>query len=747
MANDKAQVSTASADALAGFVTVFKVLRKYWAMVVACTIIAGGSTLLYSRSLPKVYQASTLIEMSPRANQPLGDSASGSFDIGAGLFWDPTEYYQTQYKLILSGSVLTAAAENLSLQTDDDFLGFPPHTPHEPVSPAVAAGMLAERINVDPIKGTRLFYLRASDTDPKRAKRIADAVARVYVEQNLEAAISSSSEAVAWLDGQIEHLKNELETDENALYGFKQRNSLPSISINDSSNSLRLEMEQYDQALTRTRTRKVELLARQAELGGVSADNPEAIPSSELLNNSYLQSLRTTYRKCADDLEALRAGGKGENHPLVLEAAGRAATAKTALLTEVSNIQGAINRDLAEVQREEQLDGELFATSRRAAVDLNMKEIEYHRLDRNREQDEKLYSLLIERMKSADLARMLRSNNLRVVETAGIPGVPIRPRISANVAAGLVTGIALGLALAWLRELLDSSVKTPDDLEQKLGLVFLGLLPEIEDGRPKKGSRRQKPRPSEGIVPVSELVVHARPLSAVSEAARSIRTNLMFMNPDRPCRTLLVASAAPAEGKTTVACSIAIAFAQGGQRVCIVDGDLRRPRLHRIFGRQGDAGVTSVLVGDATIEEVAKPTEIDNLFSIPAGPLPPNPADLLHSARLRKFLDDLGTRFDRVVIDSPPLVAVTDAAIVSTLVDAVVFVVRAFATGKHVSIQGLRALRDVDAPIVGAVLNAVDLQRSEYTYYTYYHYKREGYASIPVSKVDEDGEHGAAPPN
>jgi len=747
MATEQTQAQPANPDSFAGFVAIFKVLRKYWAMVVACTIIAGGTTLLYSRSLPKIYQASTLIEMTPRANHPLGDSASGTFDIGTGLFWDPTEYYQTQYKLISSGSILTAAAENLSLQTDDDFLGLPPHTPHEPISPAVAAGTLVERINVDPIKGTRLFYLRASDTDPKRAKRIADTVARVYIDQNLQAAISSSSEAVAWLDGQIDHLKGELESDENALYGFKQRNSLPSLSINETSNSLRMEMEQYDSALTKTRTAKVELMARKAELGSINANSLDEIPSSELLNNNYLQTLRSAYRKAADELDALTAQGKGENHPLVVEARGRVASTKAALLAEVANIQSAVARDLAAMERQEQLEADLFSASRRAAVDLNMKEIEYHRLDRNREQDEKLYSLLIERMKAADLARMLRSNNLRVVETAAVPGVPIRPRIPTNVAAGLAVGLALGLVLAWLREMLDSSVKTPDDLEQKLGVVFLGLLPEIEENNPKKGSRRRKSNVEPAQLPVSELVVHARPLSAVSEAARSIRTNLMFMNPDRPCRRLLVASAAPAEGKTTVACSIAIAFAQGGQRVCIVDGDLRRPRLHRIFDRQGDAGFTSVLVGDATIEEVAKPTEIDNLWSIPAGPLPPNPADLLHSARCRKFMEDLGNRFDRVVIDSPPLVAVTDAAIMSTLADGVVFVIRAFATSKHVSIQGLRSLRDVEAPVVGAVLNAVDLERSEYTYYTYYHYKREGYASIPTAKNDDGSEHGAAPPN
>ncbi len=158
--------------------------------------------------------------------------------------------------------------------------------------------------------------------------------------------------------------------------------------------------------------------------------------------------------------------------------------------------------------------------------------------------------------------------------------------------------------------------------------------------------------------------------------------------------------------------------------------DLRRPRLHRIFDWSGDAGLTSALVGEATLDEVAKPTIVPNLWSVPSGPLPPNPADLLQSDRFRKFVKELGERFDRVIIDSPPLVAVTDSAIISTLVDGTVFVVRAFQTGKHVSAQGLRVLRDVEAPIIGAVLNAVNLRRHEYNYYHYYYYKKEGYASV-----------------
>ena len=177
-----------------------------------------------------------------------------------------------------------------------------------------------------------------------------------------------------------------------------------------------------------------------------------------------------------------------------------------------------------------------------------------------------------------------------------------------------------------------------------------------------------------------------------------------------------------------------------------MDCDLRRPRLHRICGRSGDAGVTNVIVGDSTVDEVAKPTMIQNLWSVPAGPTPPNPADLLPSDRFKKFLDDLGDRFDRIVIDSPPVVPVTDSAIISTLVDGTVFVVRAFATSRHMSRQGLRTLRDVDSPVVGVVLNAVNLSRREYSYSYQYYYHRDGYASAEGSDDGPESPQSMQPP-
>jgi succinoglycan biosynthesis transport protein ExoP len=722
---------------------VLRAVRKHWPLIVALVLLGGGAGLLISKSLTRIYDATALIELNAEVVRPLGSKD----DMQAPqAWWDNEEYYETQYRIVTSHHMLSAVVRDLNLTNDFEFLGYK-SPPTSAVSVDDAADALQGHVRVEAVKNSRLFVLHVEDKDPKRARRICSALANTYVAQNLESAVNGSSDAVVWLNGQVDHVKQDLDNDENSLHDFKQRNDLPSISINEAANMLRLEMQEFDTALAHTRTRKQELLARYAELSKVSADSPDVLPASELLASAFLQSLRAQYQDATKERSALIGEGKGENHPSVRRADEKIATTKAALLAEVRNIQGAVGRDLAVVSREEAGESGLFEATRKRAVDLNMKEIEYHRLDRAREQNEKLYGTLLERMKEADLTRMMRVNNIRVVDDALEPSAPIRPRPFLNLFLGLAFGLGLGIALAWLRENLDSSLRTPDDLERELGLTFLGLLPELSSSDEPRRRTRPAARSGTDALPSVELVVHNRPLSGAAEAARSIRTNLMFMSPDHPHRKLLVSSAAPAEGKTTVACSIAIAFAQGGQRVCIVDCDLRRPRIHRIFGRAGDAGVTDVLVGNARIDEVAKPTGIDNLWSIVAGPMPPNPADLLHSERFRRFVEDLGDRFDRVIIDSAPLVAVTDSAIISRLVDGTVFVVKAFTTSKHLSAQGLRALRDVDAPVVGAVLNSVNLNRHEYThYYHYYYYKREGYRSAPVA-AEDDSHESVAPPN
>ncbi len=743
------QKNTIIEDAATGVIAFLQTIRKHWALVVACLVVALAGAVAYTKSQTPIYQATAMVEFDPHAIRPLTDKQESM--AGFMSYWDNKEYYETQYKIITSNSVLMRVVRDLNLHNQGNAATSAGTADAKATTMSIEdhAGALRGQLKIEPVKNSRLILVMFSDPSPARARRICDAIIATYLEQNLEKTVHATSDAVIWLSGQVDHYKIELESNENALNEFKVRNELPSASLNEASNMLRLEMQSYNEALAKTRTKKQELLARHAELAKVSADNPDSLPASELLASAFLQNVRLQYQLAVKERGTLMAEGKGENHPLVRSADQKVAETKASLLGEVRNIQGAVARDLAVIQRQEGGDSALYEGSRRRAVDLNMKEIEYHRLDRAREQNEKLYAMLLERMKQADLARMMNVNNVRLVDAPLEPRSPIKPVLSTNLAFALVLGIAFGIAAAWTREQLDNSIKTPDDVEQKLGVTFLGLIPAIEGDAEVKKARRRRRFTTEGIEGPSELIVHERPLSGVAEAARVIRTNLMFMNPDKPYRKILVSSAAPSEGKTTVACSIAIALAQGGERVCIVDCDLRRPRLHRIFNRAGDQGVTNVLLGELTAAEAAKPTVVDNLWSIPSGPTPPNPADLLHSDRFRKFLDDLGEQFDRVILDSPPLVAVTDATILSTLVDGTVYVLRAFKTSKDLSRQGLRSLFDVGTPVIGAVLNAVNLNRLEYNYYHYYYYKRDGgYRSDPTTATtdDDDGERAAPPP-
>jgi capsular exopolysaccharide synthesis family protein len=316
--------------------------------------------------------------------------------------------------------------------------------------------------------------------------------------------------------------------------------------------------------------------------------------------------------------------------------------------------------------------------------------------------------------------------------------------------------LILGIGAALARELLDRTVKAPEDIERDLGLTFLGLLPQVLDGPfdPAYGQRKGRRRAAHTAETLGkpEFVVHAHPSSGLAEAARAIRTNILFMAPDRPYRTLLVTSAAPADGKTMIACWMATAMAQAGQRVVLVDCDMRRPRLHKIFDARGHTGITTAMLDMGELDGALLKTPIPNLTVLPCGPVPPNPAELLHSEAFNNVLEELGRRFDRVVIDSPPLAPVTDAAVLSARVDGTLLVIRALKTTKDVARRATRSLRDVGANVVGAVLNAVDAKQRDYGYYYQYYYYRSPSGSAdsddPTS-TDKRSAHetSASPPN
>jgi polysaccharide biosynthesis transport protein len=724
-------------------------IRKNWLVVALITGAVTGAVAFYTFGQTRVYEVSATILFDPSIPRPLGSQVQGTDD--SGNYWNNKEYYRTQQWVLQSMRIASQVVRELELHKDGAFVANKPAGSAKvagPVTVEVAAQTLISRLSVEQVKDSRLTTVKLQDADPARAARILGTLVDTYAQNNLDDVFESATMAADWLRNQVGSLRGDLESSEMALHEYKKTRNILSLSLDDQSNMLRGEMSQLNNALTEVRAQREKVAARLNELMKVSAEDPTNLPDLELLQSPMLSNLRGSYLEADRKLNALRASGLGDNHPGVKKLQAEVDTARAALLNEIRNIQQAFTRDLAARDREIGGLSGLYKRAEGQALDLNLLEIEYKRLLRAKENNEKLFGIVIERSKESDLTRMLRVNNIRVMDRPLTPKRPVSPNIPLNLMGGLAFGLALGLAVAVAREQLDRSLRSPEDVERELGLSFLGLLPQVGLGPAEQGTyrsrRRQRGQKADDQSTPPELFVYNHPASGTAEAARAIRTNILFTSPDRPFHALLVTSAGPSEGKTTVACSVAITMAQAGQRVVLVDCDLRRPRIHRVFGRTNDLGLTNALLDPQLEGAIARETEIDNLSVVPTGPIPPNPAELLQSAAFAALLSRLRERYDRVVLDSPPLVPVTDAAILSTLVDGTLLVVRASRTTRELARRAVRALRDVSGRIVGVVLNAVDLESRNYGYYQYYQYKHDGYGPLEPPKGLDDKRESAS---
>lgn len=736
--------------------TVLTAARKSWIAVVASVAIVGIAATFFTMGQTKLYQANATILFDPQPPRPLGKDVQAVVDL-AGDYMNKKEYYRTQFWVLQSQRMATLVVQRLALQRDAGFLGnLPAGAKPAPGNVAVedAARILRSRISVDSVKDSRLAVITYEDADPARAQRILGVLVDTYVHSNLEDALEAMNVAADWLGNQVESLKKDLESNEMSLHEYKKHKDILSVSMDDQSNMLRGEMLQLNQALTTTRAERERVAARRTELSKINPEDPADIPATELMASTLLQKLRNDYVDAVEARNALTAVGKAENHPEVLALQSRINGSRSTLLAEIQNIQTGVEHDYNVVTTASNGLSALLQSAKKRALELNLLEIEYNRLQRTKDNSEKLYGLVTERSKENDLTRLLRFNNIRIVDRPLLPRAPVTPNLPLNVGAGLLMGLVLGLIGVVMKEQLDRSIKTPDDAERTMGASFLGLVPLLaESGSPAPYNSRKRARRDAQSDPHSrpELVVHYHPTSGIAEAARAVRTNILFMSPDRPYKTLLITSAAPFEGKTTVACCIAVAMAQAGKRVALLDCDMRRPRIHRVFGSSNDRGITTALLDLSTLDEVTIKTEVPNLSVISTGPLPPNPAEILHSEAFERLLSSIQDRFDTVVIDSPPVAPVTDATILSTRVDGTVLVARARHTRKDVARRAARSIRDVGGKIVGTVLNAVDFNKRADGYSQYYYYRQTGYGPETGTKTSDDhakaGGNGASPPS
>ncbi len=662
-------------------------------------IFAATATIIIEQSAPKVLNAKDVQDVA---------------DIG-GNFWSSKEYYETQYKVITSRAVSQRVIEKLQLAHDLRFLGLEglkDDALQKALARADAVSELQERLSVLPVKDSRVVRILVEDRDPKWAATLANAVAEAYITETLSVRSSMAQGASDWLETQLADLEAKLAKSGDALFKFKQERDIVSTSWEDRQSIVSQRIVAINDALTKARVQKAQLSARNEQLAeAVEAlkNDPQSPDGTMLLTqNMAIPELKVRYLDAKVDC-ADQAARYLENHPKAQACAAKVAAAKSSLDKEISGTLEAAKREYEEAVQAERKLQKLLDETKSDSFGLNQFEKEYLELKRSHDNNQRLYEMVLSRLKETGVTGMLQMSNVRILDRAETPELPVRPRAVRNMLLAALLGAVLGVGLAFLLEMLDTSVTTREQIEERLGIPFLGIIPNIEA--------------KDGVAP--ELTVFSAPASAAAECVRTIRTNLLFMSPDRPLRTILVTSSGPGEGKTTTAVALAETMAGGGSRVLLVDADMRRPRLHKVFGVNGNSGLSALILGDGSVESTIVRTAIPGVDVLPCGPIPPNPAELLHTEGFARLLQQFRDRYDRVIIDSPPAGVVADAVVMSTQVDGTLLVVKAGETSRDAAIRTTRALVDVNARVFGAVLNDLDLEDQRYG--QYYNYYRSGY--------------------
>lgn len=693
-------------------------LLKYKLLIFLTFVVVLGAVAAWTLTRTPIYEATTSIVVEQSAPQVLGRKVSEVVDLNVGGYFQRKQYMATQQKIIGSRALAERVAEQLSLGTSEAFLAGRPA-----MTLKGAAKLLQASLSTSVPKGSNLLLITVMHSNRDLAAHLANVIASTYMSGSLDRKLSSTSSAVKWLSNQLDELKKQLEASELQLHQFKKSHNILSTSLEDKRSLISGGIQKLNDGLTDVRMKVMELGAERREMTRARKQDLLSVSISSVTSNVTISVLKQAYVDARRRREGLLQR-YGPKHPVVLQQEARMASVRKDLEQETrvafntieSNYRAVLDRQRQLVAAVQQAKNEALAVAK--------LELDYRRLKRENQNTNKLYSLVLARMKEAELSGRLRVSNLRLLDAATPPKRPVRPRTMLNLLLGGVLGLLLGVGLSLLVDSLDSTVKSQADVEI-YNIHLLGLLPRIA-GSPasRKGGKRPAPNPER------DLIVHRDPKSALAESCRSIRTNLLFASPDSKIKKILVTSPAPREGKTLTVVSMAVAMAQSGSRVLLVDTDMRRPRLHKVFGVPGQEGLSTILVGDGEIDKLVKTTEAPGLFILPCGPTPLNPAELCQSKRFREVLDDLASRYDYVFLDTPPVMPVTDAVILSTLVDGCLVVARTGQTSRAAYRQTTKQLTDVGAKVLGCVLNDIDLDRKGYGYYRYRgygQYYRYGY--------------------
>jgi capsular exopolysaccharide synthesis family protein len=702
------------------------VRRRWWILFLAVSIV-GATFCVGSMRQPRVYRAVATVVIDPVLPRVLGENYEVD-DLGARAAAESL-FYNTQYNIMHSRSVIREAITRLRLADDPAFCeSYRIRGVTGEAKLKWVEGVVGSLLEIAPEHQSRIAKLIVEDYDADRAAHIANTLGQVYIDLSLENRLQATRSASKWLDVRVDDFSKQLDGAEKALNDFRKENMLVSVSLEDRKNMVAGDLTALNGKLIDIRAKQIELEAERTVLKTADEGKTDFAAIPRISRSDVMRQLRSALvdlQRRKADLES-RYGAK---HPNIEAIQNDIDEVHQQIKREIGVVTATLDNEIEEQKDAEASLREEIAKATKRAMELNTLGLEYGRLERESDNTKKTYESLLKRQTETGLSGQLESNFVRWLETAEPVWDPVRPMVMLNTILGALLGLVLGLGMVVGGVLLDNTIHSQIDVEERLRLVFLGLLPNIEDdaGPRKKKKERVQATGNLATPRARDMFILENPTSSVAECARSLRTNLLFLGTDRPLKRLLLTSAGPAEGKSTTVVALGTTMAIAGNKVLLVDTDLRRPRLHKTFGVSSEHGLTNVLLETASLDTAIKSTGVPGLDVLPCGPLPPNPSELLHTERFQKLLAALEARYDRILFDSPPVNAVTDATILAQMVEGTILVVQASKTSKEAARRASRHLANVNAKLLGVVLNHVDLRESSYYYRHYFYHYRHGY--------------------
>lgn len=721
-------------------------LRAYWRIlrsrkwtVISAVFVVVTLVAIYTAREKPLYRAQSMLEI--EQENPNIVTVSEMFQLSTVS----ETYLNTQYKILKSDSLARAVIQALHLDRAKAF-NQPPRTwPWESKKKAAATlprdtpsheqAVLAafeDSLSVTPVTQSQLVTVAYDSPNPKLAAKIVNSLVTTYIQQSLQAHWQASQEASAWLSKQLQSLKIKLENSEDNLQQYAQANGLLFLenSGGQNENIVNQRLRQLQNELTQA---QADLYQKESLYRLVKAGDYAALPG--VFDNRMMQQLTVQLAGLEQEQAQLAPNFKA-SYPKMREIESQIERIQDFLKEQRLDAARNIQDEYQAAQRRVALVQQAFEQQKNQANQVAEKSVQYNILKREVDSNKQLYEGLLQRMKEAGVSAGMKASNIRVVDAAVPPVSPFKPKLLLNLAVGLFVGLICGVSLAFLQEHMDDTLKTPGDVENFLRMPALALIPSSR--LPSGGKNGNAVHPPKtlvenigGTLPLALkkeshngwLRVDSESLkqSPLSEALRNLRTSVLLSAAVHPPRSLVFVSAEPSEGKTTVCSNLAISLAQLGKRVLLIDTDMRRPAIHQFFHVAESPGLVNYLTGNVAWRDLLQPSGLERLDCLVSGPVPPNPSELIFSARMRALISEASDEYDLVLLDSPPLLNVADGRILSSMVEGTIMVVKGSATPREMVRRAEIYVSEVGGHLIGVVLNDVNLRRHGY-YYSDYDY-------------------------